>query len=70
MSYPPLYFRGMLQRIACLSWKSLAALSEAEIKEITNKTNHFLPVPKPKPVEKPHKPCLLCSTSTVMHKYL
>src|SRR5690242_17113475 len=47
MSYPPPYFRVMLQRIACINWKALASLGPAEIKEITAKTNRFLTSARP-----------------------
>ena len=70
MSYPPLYFRGMLQSIACINWKTLQTLSAAEIKEITSKTNRFLPSQRPKPPEKERETQDLCFSSTVMHKSL
>jgi hypothetical protein len=70
LSHPPVYFCGMLQRIACINWKTLAALSAAEIKEITSKTNRFLAAQRPKPVENPSHKRVLCSADTVMHKSL
>jgi hypothetical protein len=61
MSDPPLYFRGMLQRIACINWKALASLSPAEIKKITSKTNRFLLPERPKPVEKAQNHQSMCT---------
>jgi hypothetical protein len=60
----------MLQRIACISWKGLASLSEAEIKEITAKTNHFVRPRRPEEAEKAqsHNSCAL--KREVMHKSL
>jgi hypothetical protein len=60
----------MLQRIACINWKTLQTLSAVEIKEITGKNNRFLPSQRPKPPEKEHETQDLCFLSTVMHKSL
>jgi hypothetical protein len=70
MSYPRLYFRGMLQRIACISWESLQSLSATEIKEITNKTNRFLPLRRPKTPEKAQSRGICALEREVMHKSL